>query len=247
MTIISVKEYWRKQANILPKLATMLDKDFADICPDTGPLRGAADMCRTGLGREHYFYSMTALKFCIKSEGHIPSHAPETVEIFLSVTAGSNKKIDDHDPFNRLEFDVVLKAVKGKTFLGAWHLDRHVGEEPTKDIHPLYHFHFGGRHLGELGDDVGRMLITEAPRLPHYPMDAVLGVDYVLSHYAGETWAKLKDDSTYSNFLKPSQDFLMASYARSLNTYFGTQPDERINGGACYLWPNLPPHEHPDV
>lgn len=241
---ITIQKFWHKQASTLPQMAQILSRELPRVCPDLSPLYQAASLCRTNLAKGKFFYVMDDLHFRIKSNGHIPNHAPQNVDIFLSVHAESNTEIKDYDPFNRLELNVILTAGADRAFLGAWHLDRHVGKEgePSDSLHPLYHFHFGGHHLKELNNDVGRLLIMDGPRLPHFPMDIFLGVDFVLSHYVGDAWAKLKDNTTYLSFLRTSQEFLIGNHVRALYSYYGPTPYERKNGGACRLWPNLPPH-----
>ncbi len=244
MKTTAIEQYWRKQASVLPQMAQAIVRELPSICLDPGPILQAANLCRANLAKGQFFYAMDDLHFRIKSTGHTPSHAPKEINIFLSVRAKSDNNCQAYDPFNLLELNVVLRAGKSNEFLGAWHLDRHVGEteEPVNSLHPLYHFHFGGHQLKELNDDVGRLLILDSPRLPHYPMDIFLGIDFVLSHFDGEAWAKMKDNTRYLNFLKTSQDFLIASHIRSLNTHYEKSPDERKHGGACCLLPNLLPH-----
>lgn len=240
-----VVEYWNKQALNLRLLADILSREVPTLCPDLTPLYDAAAICDCGVRKKRFSYYLEGLQFRIKSEGHIPSCAPQDVTVTLSVRVKGQLQILDYDPFNDLELNVILNAGVDRKYIGAWHLDRHIGETvyDGRCLHPLYHFHFGGHHLKELDDDVGSLLILDSPRLPHHPMDVFLGIDFVLANYAGADWAKLKENRTYLNCLKRSQDFLLATHIKSLNTHFGT-PDEKNEGGASCLWPHLLPHEH---
>jgi hypothetical protein len=98
----------------------------------------------------------------------------------------------------------------------SWHFDRHPDkkldgkneENPSFD-HPLYHLHFGGKEINQGQIEYGGVLILEAPRLLHPPMDIVLAVDFVLSNFYSRDSGKvnsLRDDPQYQKIVKRSKD-----------------------------------------
>jgi hypothetical protein len=239
---VLASKYWKDQATNLLYMAQLLSRKIPAICLDVGPMQSAGNRCLANIKKGRYSYYMDRLSFKVSSSGHIPSDAPSNVEIFLSVRASSLREVKVYDPFSLLEFNIEIEAHGNVTkHLGAWHLDRHItSDEETDalDVHPLYHFHFGGNAIKQIQNDVGRILVLEGPRIAHPPMDVLLGIDFILSHFAGGAWRHLKEDTTYKSYLKPSQDFLFKNYISSLHSHFGTTAT-RTAGMATALWPNL--------
>ena len=110
--------------------------------------------------------------------------------------SGDTNKTNEIDPFQSLSFNF---SVKGdficektgdlKTAVTSYHLDRHIyddGDNIPEEPHPFYHFQFGGKKLiDEFGGkiDTGELLVLETPRINHYPMDFILGMDYLISNF----------------------------------------------------------------
>lgn len=67
-----------------------------------------------------------------------------------------------------------------------WHLD-YDSKKNNEYIHPDFHLTFGGNGMKEEEDDencvFGKTLILPSPRLFHPPMDAILGIDFVLRNF----------------------------------------------------------------
>jgi|SRR5690554_112055 len=128
---------------------------------------------------------------------------------------------ETRDPFKHLEFNIVVEGKSRKTrdHILSYHLDRHVeGKNPSKQVHPIYHFQMGGKKLHsykEKGKNFGNQLILDSPRFMHYPMDFVLGLDFVISNFAPDLWRKLKRNNSYIRILRESQE-------RTLKPYFGS-------------------------
>jgi len=127
------------------------------------------------------------------------------------------------DPFKWLEFNIVIEGTKFINkepilMVTSYHLDRHIqGEDDgnAKYPHPLYHFQFGGRKLKEYNDslETGNLLIIDSPRIAHYPMEAILGIDFTLSNFFPLVWYRMKNESSeYLSLIEEYQDMILKPY-----------------------------------
>src|SRR5690606_22254631 len=89
------------------------------------------------------------------------------------------------------------------------------GDNDPNDCHPIYHLQFGGRKLEKKYLDFGNALILDTPRVVHYPMDVILGVDFVLSNFFSASWRKLRQDGEYVNLVRDYQSYFWKPYAHS--------------------------------
>lgn len=131
------------------------------------------------------------------------------------------------DPFNHLTFNVIILGRNGeKEYINAWHLDRHLGGH-TDDAHPIYHMHYGGAKMNSR--DLGETLLLDAPRLVHYPMEFILGIDFILSNFFPSEWNLLLKKGEYTLILKKYQNYFLKPYFYALtynwNKNLGTQID----------------------
>lgn len=122
------------------------------------------------------------------------------------------------DLFSKYQLDLEVKCNEGKSF--AWHLDREPGID-GKYIHPLYHFHGGGKKVE--GKNAGDLLILRSPRLPHPPMDLFLAIHFVLENFL--------NTKTYSRQMKIFEDplykeIIMRAQNRLLDPYYGAIVDK---------------------
>lgn len=89
--------------------------------------------------------------------------------------------------------------------------------------HPDLHMTFGGdsmlNHCAEENQNevFGKTLILTTPRIPHPPMDAILGIDFILRNFfKKEIYNQIKADSNYRNAIKQSQERLWKPYMLAL-------------------------------
>lgn len=127
------------------------------------------------------------------------------------------------DLFSEYQLDIEVKSDEEKSF--AWHLDREATTH-GKYIHPLYHFHGGGKKVE--GKDAGELLILRSPRLPHPPMDLFLAIHFVLENFLNtNTYAeqvKIFEDTQY-------KEIIMRAQNRLLDPYYGAIVDkEKVDG-----------------
>ena len=158
-----------------------------------------------------YSYSFSTINLFIPKE-LLPSHAiPKKfnkIEVVLSIkddiviNRNENNKVED--PFFKLEkFNILLYCEK-KHYTSSWHLDRHVQQEneaTPSNLHPIYHFTFGGYHMENLqldeSDEFGRTLILRTPRIMHPPMELILGLDFIFTQFIPKKDLDLLSDPSY--------------------------------------------------
>ncbi|SHH05186.1 hypothetical protein SAMN05443549_11323 [Flavobacterium fluvii] len=141
----------------------------------------------------------------------------------IKIIGNCNNLYSLQDPFEWLEFNIVIEGTKfseeGNTqLLTSYHLDRHImedGDEEAEYPHPIYHFQFGGRKLAAHGEllETGNLLVFDSPRIGHYPMEAILGIDFVLSNFFPKTWRKIKSENNeYINLIEEYQELFLKPY-----------------------------------
>lgn len=129
------------------------------------------------------------------------------------------------DPFKSLEFNIVIDGLSrgSKNHVFSYHLDRDLkGKNPSNEVHPCYHFHYGGRKLKDYTNkNFGNSLILDMPRIMHYPMDFILGLDFIVSNFSPDLWKKMRKDNRYIKLIKQSQERVMKPYFGAMAQHFG--------------------------
>ncbi|MHB9140641.1 MAG: hypothetical protein ACYC25_02050 [Paludibacter sp.] len=130
-----------------------------------------------------------------------------------------------NDPFRWLEFNIVIEGTRfgnkrTKQVSTSYHLDRHIFNEDDSEpefSHPIYHFQFGGRKLVQREDlRTGNLLILDSPRIGHYPMEAILGIDFILSNFFPKTWKTMRSESSeYINLVEEYQELILKPYVHT--------------------------------
>lgn len=126
---------------------------------------------------------------------------------------------EDNDPIYRFKFDLNINAYMnskqdGTCYRSNWHLDQHYSTDVTKNTHPTYHFHFGGKKI-DRNIQTGELAILKAPRIPHPPMDIFLGFHFILSNFYNtkiEPIKSLIENYEYQEIIKRAQKRLWTPY-----------------------------------
>jgi hypothetical protein len=232
-------------AKELDDLASILEDER--ICDDVVPLRNAGSQCRAGQpggNKKAWGYDLDRLIFRLGSFRHAVPVDIVDVAAELSVSVTGLCVDDDEDPFISLAVDVVIQArgLDSKKLYCSWHLDRHIkedGDDDPKDAHPHYHLHYGGKRLKALASDFGEALLLDTPRLAHPPLDALLGVDFVLSNYMSIDWRRLRDDvPQYTKLIKKVQQRIWQPYAHTTNSHWERPPVDKA-WSPEQIWPQL--------
>lgn len=126
--------------------------------------------------------------------------------IVINKASGAEKKYNlSIEVSGLVENDTDINKV-----LSYWHLDYDSNEE-NEYVHPDFHLTFGGKPMSKI--KLGDVLLLPAPRLPHPPMDAILGIDFIIRHFIKkEKSNKILNDSQYKKAVKSSQERLWKPY-----------------------------------
>lgn len=121
----------------------------------------------------------------------------------------------------------------------AWHIDTHLYSEPTSTAHPKHHFQFGGDLVEDLDENVRALWVPDTPRLLTFPLDGILAVDFVLSHYAGKGWMEAQQDQRYLTLRRAAALRYWRPVAEILAGFFGIEKRDAGEHAALKLLPNL--------
>jgi hypothetical protein len=221
----------RKRADELQKLKTCLDEIRSF---DSGPISRAASLCMTYGGEQDLWqYKIENLIFHIETpQNTLPASTPKNLQLDLSCTASGPciEQKEPVDPLFSLDLNIVIECeTKENKLIASWHLDKHNFEGVSKEIHPEYHFHYGGHKMKDDSLSFGSALILGPPRLAHPPLDGILAVDFVVSNFASEFWKKLRTNTIYNSLIKLRQNELWRPYFKSIALHW----EEEFSDGWC--------------
>lgn len=197
----------------LQQIASILQKE--KFCVDISPLSKIASEANKG------GYNLQKLKIKIKD---IPNNTRPNItalEVLLSVQIIETQPTGNIicNPVSTYNFHIEISGNDGeKTVHSSWHLD--FDNSNTSDyIHPSLHLTYGGKTMKST--ELGNVLLLPTPRIAYPPMDAVLGIDFVLSNFAKiDIYNKIKADSQYKAAVKHSQERLWKPYMLSLANHW---------------------------
>jgi hypothetical protein len=213
------------------------------ICRDSGALNHAGQTCSKLAENEQWTYSIGKLDFHLDEVGGtIPL---ETCEIILRFSISAKGKLQDseviNDPLDSLGFDIEIygayydRTENVRDMHCSWHFDRHKPKPEdgaSKFSHPLYHFTFGGRKMEESALDYGSTLILPSPRFAYPPMDAVLGIDFIIRNYIHRDKTKtLFQNPDYVQIVRRSQARLWEPYAKSFYSHWDSKKEHTFEDG----------------
>lgn len=226
----------RKLAADLQKLANVLYEYFptADISSIQTAITQLKDnqsipqIPREASNSNFWGYSLNSLifKFDKSPEYIFPAGCKDIkMTLDIKVIGNCNDLGTLNDPFKLLEFNCVIEGTKftnkvGKQLTTSYHLDRHVlgeGDGEPEFPHPIYHFQFGGRKLMQREElETGDLLILDSPRIGHYPMEAILGIDFILSNFFPKRWRIMRSESPeYINLVEEYQELILKPYVHT--------------------------------
>lgn len=197
----------------LKQLANILYKE--KICSDISPFQKIIGEVKKG------GYDLQKLKLKIDSVPNNIRPSVTSLEILLNVqiteTLLNENNIDN--PVSIYNFSIeIMGKNEGQTVHSSWHLDFD-NTLDNKYTHPSFHLTYGGKTMKST--ELGNVLLLPAPRISYPPMDAVLGVDFVLSNFVKkETYNKIKTNSQYKAAVKRSQQRLWRPYMLSIANHW---------------------------
>jgi hypothetical protein len=215
----------------LQTLSSILSSEH-NICISTAGINQIASKLKSS---KEFEYELSPLEFkFIDYPKHLSHTNIDNLRLKFSIKLkGDGKKIPNYeDPLNSLEFNIWIfgtnKNNPSSELFYSLHFDRHIeGENPSKEIHPIYHFQFGGRKIDDNATDRGQALFMDVPRIMYHPMDIILGIDFLLSNFFPKVWEKFKKNGTYNNIMQKYQSYFVYPYFKTITKHFEesiTQP-----------------------
>jgi hypothetical protein len=173
-----------------------------------------------------YQYDTNDIVFNVTASGMNSNPQVKKLVVILNVKYKLKETLStSSDIFEYYNFNIFIKgywnknaSVDDDSNFFCWHLDR----EPATDgnfIHPYYHFHAGGHHIGDRNP--GDLLLISSPRLPHPPMDIFLAIHFViLNFFNTKDFRKQKNilsDELYLSIIERAQKRVLDPYFTALN------------------------------
>jgi hypothetical protein len=225
-------------------LARTLDEH--GVC-DVGPLHQAASDCSANYGRpdDCWGYHLDDLAFVLDTPRNTrPTTVGHEINLRLSVQLSCRCVDESHNPFEELQINFELfdsPPPSPKSYI-SWHFDKHIESddpEATHELHPLFHFQHGGHKTHNyISDDIGKLLLLAAPRLPYPPLDGILAIDFVLSHFKGAVWTNLSTVAEYRRLVLQSQLQHWRPYVQLLGQAFEGEGAD-VGDPVFEIWPGL--------
>jgi len=226
----------REIGDDLTKFIDLLKK--FDFCSDYGSMDHAGGMCTKKANETQWSYNGSII-FNIDTVGSSHPLDLDNLRVVFTIDIKAEQGEDSPicDPLQSLNFDIEIYGTsdsKGNDIVCCWHLDRNkeINANPDHYSHPKYHLTFGGDKLPETGD-YGKLIILPSPRIAYPPMDAVLGIDFIIQNYIDRNKTKtLIHDPTYREIVDKSQRRLWKPYYHSISSkwdYNVSAYDEQFN------------------
>lgn len=243
---LTAKDLRTKVAKDLEQFAIILQAE--GICADVSEFFRASSICQSYPG-DKWGYSISGLTLQVgDSVKCIPTHIKKfTCRLDVLVEGSSGSFPPQSDPLQKNQVQIELRAENGRNrampFLQAWHFDRHPGScSSPKTAHPRYHFSSGGNrikaYLGQIGKaHFDGVLLLDSPRLAHPPLDGILAVDFILSHFSGTDWRRLSQLPDYQRIVSCSLSMLWQPYALALFAHWSTDYAAKAVWPIAELWP----------
>ncbi|UQA77575.1 hypothetical protein K2F45_11570 [Sphingobacterium siyangense] len=207
------------------------------LCKDVSPLDNAGQCCMYLPDTAVWEYDLGKISFKIDEVGgKIPFNASD-IYASLSIGIKGAKNLSTppvSDPLTHLVFDLEIEGLRENkeksdfdSLYSSWHLDRHIfGSEDgkTKYSHPIYHFTFGGNKMEDKGNIFGDCLILPSPRISYPPMDAILGIDFILQNYINKNKISgIISDPTYIDIVIRAQERVQKPYFLAIASYWNNE------------------------
>lgn len=214
------------------------------LCDDTSALNTAGQQClNPALAPNTWSYNLEKIVFKIDPVGGQLPFNSEDISISLSIKISGSiydniKNIQN--PLNSLLFDIEIEGFRENVntqdvdvLYSSWHLDRHIfsdGDGTPKYSHPLYHFTYGGDKMEAKGDIYGNCIVLPTPRIAYPPMDAILGIDFILQNYFHkEKISDIIQDTEYIEMIQRAQERLLKPYYSSIMSYWDKESYKPVN------------------
>ena len=197
----------------LQHIAKLLYKN--GVCSNTSPIDKAIGNIKTNNN-----YNIEQLEISLPDipRGTIPNGISYLIAV-INVSITARDIINDFDidhQFDAYNFNVHFIGYKNKsTYHTALHLD-YDHSDKSEIIHPWFHLTFGSNDLKDKNH--GELMLLPTPRVPMWPMDFFIGIDFILSNFLekGRYIKNFAEDSHYKKSLIKSQHEIWRPYFLSI-------------------------------
>lgn len=233
----------------------------ANLVSDASPIYSAASMAAGPMrqtaadapdpGRPFWGYAIEDLALTLDGQWKgVPKNSAFDSSL-LTITVHEyvpNDVADVHAGYGNLRLADVDFSMKGMCEYPqseiaeihcAWHLDTHLYEEPVATAHPKHHFQFGGNKIEAVAENIRGLWIPDTPRVMTFPLDGILAIDFVLSHYAGSGWTQLHEDARYVELRRAAAQRYWKPVAASLVEFFDLPKQQAATHPALKILPSL--------
>lgn len=176
--------------------------------------------------------------FSIYLKGAIARAQPQNLH-YCKIELENRLEVKDNlnaeiDPLSRYSLDFKISLYKSernqtKEYCSTWHLDKEHRDLNFSYVHPYYHMQFGGKKHEYLDPD---MAVLGSPRIPHPPMDLILGFHFIINNFVDrkvhDYVDKILIDPRYIRILANSKKRLWEPYFNGYSTGFN-HDDYTIN------------------
>lgn len=213
------------------KLISIIDSSSSQIVESTAPLYQLINALERTNSSRGLRYTLDSLKFVNVSEQQFicrDTWKAGSLDVRLHVSVSLRPNLDfEFGNVKESVIEITYEAINNsdKIARGAWHLDCHGHHSGVPDfIHPSNHIHHGGRKVKDNTQDYGELVLLDAPRLMHPPLDIFLAFDFLLTNFIERRiWQSFREDTRYKELIKLAQVKWWQKYYQQIADYWNHQ------------------------
>jgi len=136
----------------------------------------------------------------------------------------------DKTYLKHIKVRIELTNNDGKIKYFSFRIDSHdfTKSKETTFPHPLWHIQFNDRDLLLEDEKYGDIFFPDTPRFAHYPVDIVLAVDFILSHFIPEIWFSLREKKHhYKGVIRKYQNYYLKNYFEKIYKYWNGEKKDK--------------------
>lgn len=249
----SIMHFREERAVELERIAKLLEQIIGgDIYSSTSKIYTAARLLKDK-SYTHSFknvnaantwgYSIEDFTLRIPKPRHAEPMDVKEIDIILSVNliASCLEWENLNDPLCGLSFRVTIKGTGEKaTYYSGFHIDKHDMNQPSDELHPIYHIQYVPNPDRVKNFDSGHFLYLDSPRIPHFPLDFILGIGFITSNFFPIAFNSLMDDGLFANLSRQYQERIWKPYAHTLANHWKPFQETNIIWTPCsHLYPTI--------
>lgn len=204
------------------------------FCLSVKPLLDAENMISSTPSHSALAYNIDTLVLKIgKPRNTLPKEVKYCEAVLdMSIREGIPDKKLIKDNIESYSFAILLRGIiqdEKKYVCARWHLD--ADNDGNDHVHPKYHLTFGGNEM----ENAENILMLKSPRLPHPPMDCILGIDFILRHFVRkELCSNIIEHPTYQQGVREAHERLWRPYYTAISNYWCRCNQLTIDKRQCF-------------